>query len=65
MDITIIAQAAAQAAENAAEQGNALIDAVSAAANFLPFPWNVVAASAAAAAGALFAWRRKRQKTDD
>ena len=65
MDIIIIAQAAAQAAENAAEQGNALIDAVSAAANFLPFPWNVVAASAATVAGALFAWHRKKQKTDN
>lgn len=50
MDTIIIAQAAAQAAQTAAENGNAVLDAVSAVAGFLPFPWNVVAASVATAA---------------
>ncbi len=59
--------AGTEAAEAAAETeiGSQLLDALSAAANFLPFPWNVFAASVLTAAGAVWAWRRKQQATDN
>lgn len=41
------------------ETGPQILDALSAAANILPFPWNVVAVSALSAGAAVFAWRRK------
>ena len=64
MDIIIIAQAAA---ETAAETESAVSTVLHAIADVLPFPWNVVAASALAAAGAVWAWQRKQptKRQDD
>lgn len=56
--------AGTEAAEAAAETeaGAQIFDALSAAANFLPFPWNVVSVSVLSAGAAIFAWKMKRQK---
>lgn len=56
--------AGTEAAEAAAETeiGSQLLDALSAAANILPFPWNVFAGAAISAGAAIFAWKMKRQK---
>lgn len=32
--------------------------------NFLPFPWNVIGGAVLTAAGAIFAWRKSKKKTD-
>lgn len=50
--------AADAAVESAVESSPEILDAVKAVANFLPFPWNVVAASVVSAAGAIFVWKK-------
>lgn len=60
-ELMILAQAAA---ETASETESAVSAALHAIADVLPFPWNVVAGGALTAAGAIFAWRRKKRKTD-
>lgn len=58
--------AGTEAAEAAAETeaGAQIFDALSAAANILPFPWNVVSVSVLSAGAAIFSWKKLRKKSD-
>lgn len=49
-------------AQEAAEQADGVVEFVKSAAQFLPWPWNVVAVSVATAAGAVFAWKKTKAK---
>ena len=51
-------------AQEAAEQSEGVIEFVKSASQFLPFPWNVVAVSVATAAGAVFAWKKRKSSND-
>lgn len=53
----VAAEEAAEAVANT-ETGGALVDFLQKAASFLPFPWNVCAASVVAAAAAVFTWKK-------
>lgn len=57
--------AGTEAAEAAAETESAVSTVLHSIADILPFPWNIVAASVLTAAGAVWAWRRKQQATDN
>lgn len=56
--------AAEEAVEAAADTdaGGALVDFLQTASSLLPFPWNVVGASALSAAAAVFAWKKASTK---